>query len=132
MRSFIVFLLTGILSFVAGIFYPWWSLAIVAFVIALIFKQKSIIAFITAFISLFIFWFSYSYFIDLSNDHILAERMSSLFVGTNTPIMMCLFSGIIAGLVAGFSALTGALLRNKRQKKVRSNEHAYNSPAKSL
>lgn len=116
MKGLIIFLLTGILSYVAGLFYPWWSLAIVAFVISLIFGQRPVIAFFTAFLAVFIFWFGYSFFIDLANDHILADRMSILFLKINSPILMCILSGVLGGLVAGFAALSAALLRKRKKK----------------
>lgn len=119
MKGLIIFLLTGILSFVAGLYYPWWSLAVVAFAIALIFGQRPVAAFFTAFLAVFVFWFGYSYFIDLSNDHILAGRMSQLFIQTELPVVMCVISGVAGGLVAGFAALCGSFLRGrKKQKKV--------------
>lgn len=118
MKTLIIFLLTGILSYVAGLFYPWWSLAIVAFVIALIFGQRPSGAFFTAFLAIFVFWFSFSFFIDLANDHILANRMSLLFLKIKAPILMCVLSGFTGGLVAGFAALSGALLRKRKKKEV--------------
>ncbi len=117
MKGLIMFLLTGILSYVAGLFYPWWSIAVVAFIIAVIFAQKPVAAFFTAFLAVFVFWFSFSYFIDLSNDHILADRMSLLFLGSELPVVMCLISGVIGGLVAGFAALCGSFLRKRKKQR---------------
>ncbi len=118
MKGLIIFLLTGILSYVAGLFYPWWSIAIVAFIVAVLFRQKPVAAFFTAFLAVFVLWFSFSYFMDLSNDHILANRMAGLFLGGELPVVMCLISGVVGGLVAGFSALCGSFLRKKKQKEV--------------
>ena len=116
MKGLIVFLLTGILSFVAGLFYPWWSLTIVAFIISLIFRQKPVKSFFSAFLAIFLFWFGFSYFIDLANDHILAGRMSLLFLKTRSPVLMCVFSGLIGGLAGGLAALSASYLRKKKKK----------------
>ncbi len=116
MKGLIAFLLTGILSYAAGLFYPWWSLAVVAFVVALIIRQHPVKAFFTAFLAVFIFWFGFSFFIDLANDHILANRMSLLFLKVESPILMCVLSGLLGGLVAGVAALSASILRKKKKK----------------
>ncbi len=116
MKGLITFLLTGVLSYVAGLFYPWWSIAVVAFVIALIIRQHPLKAFFTAFLSVFVFWFGFSFFIDLANDHILANRMALLFFKVSSPILMCVVSGLLGGIVAGFAALSASFLRKKRRK----------------
>ncbi len=115
MRSLLVLILTMVLSFVAGLFFPWWSLAVVAFVVALVIKQRPLISFFTSFLAIFLLWFGYSYFIDLGNDHILGNRMSLLFLGKEASILMCVISGGIGGIVAGFAALTAAFLRKSKK-----------------
>lgn len=115
MKTIIAFLLTGILSYIAGINYPWWSLAVVAFVIALIIRQKPVIAFFTAFISLFILWFSLAFFKDMANDHILGNRMSELFLQEKTPVLMAVITGLVGAIVAGFAALSASFLRTKKK-----------------
>lgn len=115
MKSFIIFLIIGILSYVAGIRWPWWSVAIVAFVVTLVSGQRPFAAFLTAFLAIFIFWFSFAFFIDLANDHILADQMSVLFFNTQTPVLLMVVSGIIGGIVAGFAALSASCLRTKKR-----------------
>lgn len=114
MKAFIVFLIIGILSYIVGIFYPWWSIAVVAFVVTLIVPQKPFIAFLTAFLAVFVFWFSMAFFIDLSNDHIMGNRIAVLFLHTPSSIIMAVISGVIGGLVAGLAAMTASFLRVKR------------------
>lgn len=115
MRPIIAFLLTGILSYIAGLYYPWWSLAVVAFVIALIIHQKPVAAFFTAFISLYVLWFSLAFFRDMANDHILGNRMSELFLQEKTPVLMAVITGFVGAIVAGLAALSASFLRYKRK-----------------
>lgn len=115
MKTIIAFLLTGILSYIAGLYYPWWSLAVVAFVIALIIRQRPLAAFFTAFISLFVLWFALAFFIDMDNDHILGNRMSELFLQKNSPVLLAVITGFIGAIVAGFAALSASFLRCKRK-----------------
>lgn len=117
MKSFIVFLIIGILSYVAGIWWPWWSVAIVAFVVTLVSGQRPFAAFITAFLAVFIFWFSFAFFRDLANDHILADQMSVLFFNAQAPVLLMVVSGFIGAIVAGFAALSASFLRTKKRVK---------------
>lgn len=116
MKAFILFLVIGILSYVAGIFYPWWSVAVVAFVVTLIVPQKPFAAFLTAFLAIFVFWFSLAFFIDLSNDHIMGNRIAELFLQSSSSVIMAVISGAIGGLVAGLAAVSASCLRTKKRQ----------------
>lgn len=115
MKAFIIFLIIGILSYISGIFYPWWSLAVVTFIVTLIVPQKPFISFLTAFLAIFVFWFSMAFFIDLSNDHIMGDRIAMLFIQAPSSIVMAVISGFIGGLVAGLAAISASFLRTKRR-----------------
>lgn len=115
MKSFIVFLIIGILSYLAGLYYPWWSLAIVAFIITLIIPQKPVISFFTAFLSLFVLWFSMAFFKDMANDHILGNRVSELFLKTQSSVVLAVITGFIGAVVSGFAALSASFLRVKKK-----------------
>lgn len=117
MKAFIVFLIIGILSYLAGLYYPWWSLAIVAFAVTLIIPQKPVGAFFTAFVSLFILWFALAFFKDLANDHILGNRISELFLHSKSSVVLAVITGMIGAIVAGFAALSASFLRTKRKVK---------------
>lgn len=111
MKAFIIFLVIGILSYVAGLFYPWWSLAVIAFLITLVVPQRPFPAFLTAFLSIFVLWFSMAFFIDLSNDHIMGNRIAELFLHAPSSILIAVISGVIGGIVAGLAAVCASFLR---------------------
>jgi hypothetical protein len=115
MKAFIIFLVIGILSYVVGLYYPWWSLAVVAFVVTLVVPQRPFAAFLTAFLSVFVFWFSLAFFKDLANDHILADRISNLFLKAEYPAVIAAIAGLIGAVVAGFAALSASYLRTKKR-----------------
>lgn len=115
MKAFIIFLAIGILSYLAGLFYPWWSIAVVAFLVTLIFPQRPFPAFLTAFFSILVFWFSLAFFIDIANDHIMGNRIAVLFLHAPSSIVMAAISGIIGGIVAGVAALSASCLRTRRK-----------------
>lgn len=100
-----------------GLFLPWWSIAIAAFIIMVIIVQKPSAAFLSSFISVFIFWGGMSYWISIKNNNLLAHKISMLVLRIDTPLMLIIITGIIGGLIAGFAGLTGSYLRSRRKLK---------------
>ena len=56
MKFLAALILTALLSFVAGLYLPWWGIAIAAFIAALIVYQKAGFAFLAAFSGLLLLW----------------------------------------------------------------------------
>ena len=104
-------LLTSLLSFAGALFFPWWIIAIAAFVVALAIPQKSGYSFIAGFLALFLLWGLQAFFIDTSNHHILSEKVARLLPLGGSFIALILLSAFIGGIVAGMAALTGSLAR---------------------
>ena len=116
MRFLSALLLTALCSFVAGLYLPWWSLAVMAFLVALLVHQRAGKAFLAAFIALFLLWGGLALWIDVRNTGILSARIGALLgIGTNT-LLLVLITGLIAALVAGFAALSGSYLRVTNRK----------------
>ena len=107
-------ILTALLSFAACLYLPWWSIAIVAFLVAALIPQKPGKAFLTAFLALFLLWGGLSFWISNNNDHLLAHKVSMLIVKMDNPYILILMTALIGALVAGFAALTGSYLRKTR------------------
>jgi hypothetical protein len=105
-----------LLSFSACLFFPWWSIAIVAFLITLLIPQTPIVSFFTGFIALFLLWGILSFWISTNNDNILAHRVSLLFFKTDNPFLLILATALIGALVAGFAALTASFVRRSELK----------------
>jgi hypothetical protein len=114
MKFFISLILTALLSFAACLYLPWWSIAIVAFLIAALIPQRPVKAFFAAFIALFLLWGGLSFWISNNNDHILAHRVSQLILKMDSPYMLILATAVIGALVAGCAALTGSFLRRSK------------------
>ncbi len=114
MKFFISLILTALLSFAACLYLPWWSIAIVAFLIAALIPQRPVKAFFAAFIALFLLWGGLSFWISSNNDHILAHRVSQLILKMDSPYMLILATAVIGALVAGCAALTGSFLRRSK------------------
>jgi hypothetical protein len=112
MIKFIVsVILMAALSFAVCLYLPWWSIAIVCCLISALIPQRPGIAFLCGFISLFLLWGGLSFWISTNNGHLLAHKVSMIILNKDNPNMLILITGLIGGVVAGFAALTGSLLR---------------------
>ena len=111
MKPTLSIVLIIILSFLSCLYFPWWSIAIVAFVISILIQQSHFVSFICGFISLLWLWGLLSLWISLNNGHILAHRVSLLIFKTDSPYLLIIVTALIGALVAGFAALTGSFIR---------------------
>lgn len=114
MKFIVAFILTALLSYAAGLYFPWWSIAIAAFVVAALIPQKPFKAFITGFIALLLLWGGLSFWMSNNNEHILAHKVSQLILKMDNPYLLVLATALIGALVAGFAALAGSYLRKSK------------------
>ncbi len=114
MKFIISIILIALLSFAACLYFPWWSIAIVSFIVIALIPQPTGMSFLTGFIALFLLWDGLSIWISNNNDHILAHKISLLILKIDSPYILMLATAAIGGLVAGFAALTGSFLRKKK------------------
>lgn len=114
MKFLVALLLTALLSFIAGLYLPWWSITIAAFIVALLVYQKAGIAFLSGFSGLFLLWGSLSFWMDTKNESIFSAKIGALLGIGNNPFLLILITGIVSGLVGGFAAMTGSFARSKK------------------
>ena len=129
MRFFLRFILVAGLSYVAGLYLPWWTAAIIGFLVGLSLSQKSensrrrsftkpsppARVFLAGFLALFLLWGGFAYGLDSANTSIMSEKISQIILsGAQPPIsgtyVMLLVTGLMGGLIGGFSTMTGNLL----------------------
>lgn len=118
MKFLTALILTILLSFIAGLYLPWWSMAIAAFIVALLVHQKAWKAFLAAFLALLLLWGGLAEWIDLKNDSILSARIAELFGVGHKSLVLVVLTGLIGGLVAGFAAMSGSYLRSSKRQPV--------------
>jgi hypothetical protein len=111
MKFIVSLLLTALLSFTAGLYLPWWSIAICAFIVAILILQSPGKAFLAGFVGVFLLWFIFSLVIDSANDHILSHKIARIFPLGGMSFLLVLVTALMGGLVAGLAALSGAYLR---------------------
>lgn len=111
MKFIISLLLIALLSVAACLYLPWWSIAIVSFMIAALIPQHPGKAFLTGFIALLLLWGSLSWCISSNNNHLLVHKVSMIILKTDSPYLLITATALIGALVAGFAALSGSYLR---------------------
>jgi nitrate reductase gamma subunit len=78
--------------------------------------QHWCLSFLSAFTGVFLLWGIMALFISISNDHILAKRISLLVTKNDSPNLIILLTAMIGGLTAGLSSSTSSSLRNLLKK----------------
>ena len=118
MKFFNSFLLTALLSFIAGIYISyWWFFAVIAFLVAALIHQKGYKAFLAGFLSLFILWFVLAFWMDFVNEGVLSVKIASILPLDGSKWLLMIITAFVGGLVAGFAALSGSYLRSSNPKK---------------
>jgi len=109
--------ITALLAFAAGLFLPWWSIAIAAAIVAVVVKQSSAKSALAGLLGGFLCWGGLAAYISLTNEHVLATRVALLILKVNNPWLLVLATGLIGALVAGLAALAGSFLVAGRSSK---------------
>lgn len=113
MKFIFSFFIMGFLSFAVCLFLPWWSIAIVCFIVSAWIPQKKWLAFVTGFLSLFVLWAGMALWLSVRNDHILVHKMAPLIIHTENPGLLVLLTGLMGAVIGGFAAFTGSFIRKK-------------------
>lgn len=110
-------LLIALLSFASCLYTPWWSIAVVAFVISVVIWLKPYLSFLAAFVALLLLWGGLAWYISAANNDLLAHKMSLVVINKDAPGMLIGLTALIGGATAGFAALSGSLLRSLLEKR---------------
>lgn len=111
MKFLTALILSALLAVAACLYLPWWSIAIVTFIVAVAIPLKPFKSFLAGFLALFTTWGLLAWYISNNNEHLLAHKVSLLIIQTDSPYLLILITALIGGLVAGFAALSGSYLR---------------------
>jgi hypothetical protein len=91
-----------------GLFMPWYCIALAAFVMG--FMLKSNANFLAGFLAIAALWTFNAWLIDSASTAGLADRVANIFALKHKSVLFFTMA-VIVGLVGGFAALTGSLLR---------------------
>ncbi len=109
-------LLIAVISLLAQLMLPWWSLALVAF--AVCFWRGPAFpnggagrAFWYGFAGVGLVWLVYALLVHLRTDGIFTGRMSQLLVKADAPVLLMLVTVVLGGLVGGLAGMAGYFVR---------------------
>jgi hypothetical protein len=115
MKFLVATILTALLAFVAGLYLPWWSVAIIALLVAILIHQHPGKAFLSGFLGVFLLWAGLAWWIDMKNEGVLSAKMAKLLPAGGSVIVLILLTAFIGALVAGLGALSGSFLRTSNK-----------------
>lgn len=114
MKFLVAVILTALLAFAGGLWFPWWSIAIAAFLIAILVHQRVGKAFLAGFTGVFLLWAILALWRDLPNDSILSRKIAEVLPMGGSTFFLILATAIIGALVAGLGAMSGSFLRSNK------------------
>ena len=109
-------LLTSILSFISGLFLPWWGIALMALAVAAIIHQKAGKAFLAGLLGVFLLWAGLAWWIDMKNEGYLSAKIATLLPLGGSSFVLIVVTALIGALVGGFGAMTGSFMRSSGRK----------------
>ncbi len=116
MRSLMAILFTAILAWVAGIWLPWWSVAVAAAIVAVTLPQSPGKAWVSGFLGILILWAVAAVVINLRNETVLAPKMAAILPLQGSVVLLILVTAVIGALAGGMGALTASLFLRSRKK----------------
>lgn len=99
-----------LLAYLLELFLPWYYIAVAAFIGGYVFKSKA--NFLAGFTSIALLWILKAGLTDSLASTDLTARIANIFTLPRTELLYAVMA-MIGGLVGGFAALTGSLLKRK-------------------
>ena len=104
-------LLIAVLSLLAQLVLPWWSLAITAFAVCYWRATGAGSAFWYGFAGVALVWLTYALLIHVRTDGIFTGRMSQLLFKADASSLLIMAAAVLSGLVGGLAGLAGYFVR---------------------
>lgn len=98
------------LGFFASNMLGWWSIAVVAFLIAFFLHGNNFPSFLSGFLGAGLLWMGYAWMIDAETNQIMSKQIAPLLQNLE-PIVLIIVTGVVGALLGGFGAVTGNSLR---------------------
>ena len=108
MKFFIGLLLTALMGFVAGLYLPWWIVAVTSFLVSLLITQSPGRSLLSGFLGIFLLWLILACWIDSQNSSILSQKIARVLPLGGSVFLLIILTAFIPALVSGLASLTGA------------------------
>jgi len=118
MKFLLKFIVIGILTYLFEQFFPWWSIAIAAFLGGMIFKTRGLNSFLAGALGVGLVWLWFVWRIDYETDSILTAKIAMLFQLENKNFLIA-FTVLLGSLIGALSAWSGYNFRSLFEKKKR-------------
>jgi len=115
MKFLITTLLIALLSFLSGLYLPWWAFALAAFLVSALIPQRPGVSFLSGFLAIFLLWALLAWSMDAPNNSILSVKIAQVLPLGGSTILLILITALVGALVGGGAALTGSFLQKKRE-----------------
>ena len=106
-------LLIAVLGFALGLYLPWWSIAIAAFIVAVLIQQRPLVSFLAGFMGIFVLWFALAMLIDVRNQHILSKKIATLLPLNGNSFLLILITAFVGAIIGANAALAASFLRKR-------------------
>jgi hypothetical protein len=100
-----------IVGLIAQLFFPWWSIAVVAFLVGVWASESPAKSFVYGTVAVTFLWAVYAGIQSNANAGIINASISKMLGGKVSGTQLIFVTGLIGGLVGGMSAMTGTMLR---------------------
>ncbi len=117
MKFTVATILTALLAFISGLFFPWWGIAIGAFIVGIVVQQTTSKAFLAGSAGVLLLWSGLCWWINIQNAGVLAKKIASILPLGGSTFLLILITGIVGGLVAGFAAMSASYLRSPEKRR---------------
>ncbi len=111
MKFLVSLLAIAALSIIAGMYAPWWSVAIATGLVGLLMKQKAVLSFLAGFLGVGLTWLGFTWWIDQANGGILSARMAHVLPMGGQVLYLHLITALLGGIIGGLAALSGSFIR---------------------
>lgn len=117
MKFFLSIFITGLFSWFLGLvdFLPWYSFVVVAFMVAVLIKQKPAISFLSGFLALFFLWAILALVKDIPNEHLLSTKVANILPLKGNTTLLVVITGLVGGLLGGMAALSGSFFKSQNR-----------------
>jgi hypothetical protein len=105
-----LFLSIGLSTLLLQFFLPWWVIAVIAFAMTIFFRTGKLISFCVSFLAVFLCWTLRAYWVNSVGDVSVAALTGNILGGI-APSSAIFLTGLVGGLTAGLSAVSGSMFR---------------------